>query len=137
MCIFALKETINYFRNFNTPVFACFLDIRSAFGRVSHGKIFQKIIGRGASYYLVVILKVRYAKQRLFIEWGSAISSIFHMWNGIRQASLLSPSLFSVYIDDLNGKLSSSKICCHIGTMPCNSSSYADDFAFWFPLRYN
>ena len=125
--------TINYYRNLNTPVFACFLDIRSAFDRVSHGKLLQKIIDGGAPYYLVMFLKVWYAKQRLFVEWGSARSSYFHMSNGIRQGSLISPYLFNVYIDDLNGKLSSSKLGCHIGTLPCNTFSYADDFAILAP----
>jgi len=101
--------------------------------RASYGKLFQKIIDRGAPYYLVRFLEVCYATQRLSVEWGSAISSNFHISNGIRQSSLLIPYLFNVYIDDLNGKLSSSKLDCHIGTLSCNTFAYADDFAILAP----
>ena len=40
ICIFALKDTINYYRKLNTPVFLCFVDIKSAFDRVSYNKLF-------------------------------------------------------------------------------------------------
>ena len=31
ICVFSLKEVINYYRKLNTPVFTCFIDIKSAF----------------------------------------------------------------------------------------------------------
>ena len=34
MCIFTLKEFINMYNSLNTPVFICFIDVRSAFNRV-------------------------------------------------------------------------------------------------------
>ena len=55
------------------------------------------------------------------------------MTNGIRQGSLISPYIFNVQIDDSNEKRSSSKLGCHIGTLPCNTFSYADDFAILAP----
>ena len=36
LCIYALKEIIDFYRNLNSPVFLCFLDIKSAFDRVSY-----------------------------------------------------------------------------------------------------
>lgn len=133
MCILALKETIDYYRSLNTPVFACFMDIKSAFDRVSRGKLFQKLISRGAPYYIVAILKTWYDLQRLFVVWGHYVSSSFGMSNGIRQGSLISPHLFNVYIDDLNHIISNSKLGCHIGTSSCNSFAYADDLVILAP----
>ena len=133
MCIFALKETVSYYRSLNTPVFACFMDIKSAFDRVSHGKLFQKLLYRGAPYYIVAILKTWYDHQRLFVVWGSCISSSFGMSNGIRQGSLISPHLFNIYIDELNHILSNSKLGCHIGNSSCNNFAYADDLAILAP----
>ena len=133
MCIFALKETINYYRGLNTPVFVCFLDIKSAFDRVSHGKLFNKLIDRGTPYYLVEILRVWYHEQRLCVAWGSTKSSFFHMANGIRQGSLISPYLFNLYVDGLNGRLSTSRLGCHVRSMPSNNFSYADDLAILAP----
>ena len=36
MCFYALKKTVNYYRSLGTHLFACFIDIRSVYGLVSH-----------------------------------------------------------------------------------------------------
>ena len=95
-CIYALKETINYYYSLNTPVFACFLDIKSAYDRVSHNILFLKLVKRGVPRYMLVLLRYWYTSQRLFVEWGTARSSGFAMTNGIRQRSGMSPYLFIV-----------------------------------------
>ena len=43
LCVYALKEVIHYYRNLTTPVYLCFVDIKSAFDRV------ESVIG---NYYL-------------------------------------------------------------------------------------
>ena len=55
------------------------------------------------------------------------------MSNGIRQGLTLSPFLFNVYIDELNYRLSRSKIGCHIAGEPANNFGYADDLAIIAP----
>ena len=55
------------------------------------------------------------------------------MKNGIRQGSILSPHLFSVYVDDLNSHLNSCKVGCHLGSKPMNNLSYADDLVLIAP----
>ena len=56
------------------------------------------------------------------------------MKNGIRQGSILSPHLFSVYVDDLNHILNRSRVGCHIANTPMNNFSYADDLVIVSPL---
>ena len=132
-CIYALKETINYYYSLNTPIFACFIDIKSAYDRISHGKLFLKMIARGVPRYLVLLVRYWYASQRLFVEWGDARSSSFSMKNGIRQGSLISPYLFNLYVDDLNKWLSEAKHGCYVGEKAMNNFSYADDLALLAP----
>ena len=36
MAIFALKQTIDFYRNQDRPVYMCFLDAKKAFDRVNH-----------------------------------------------------------------------------------------------------
>ena len=74
-----------------------------------------------------------YTEQRLYAGWGGAQSAPFTMQNGIRQGSVLSPHLFSVYVDNLNQYLNDSGIGCHIGGIPMNNFSYADDLAIVSP----
>ena len=133
MCIYSLKETINYYRELNTPVFICFIDIKGAFDRVSYYKVFSMLLARGAPRGLVELLHHWYTHQLLRVRWGGAVSQPFHMCNGIRQGSVLSPYLFNVYADQLNKMLNNSHIGCHIAGEPTNNFSYADDLALVSP----
>ena len=133
LCIFALKEVIQYYKHLNTPIFVCFIDIKSAFDRVSFWKLFTKLLDRGTPLHLVELLEYWYTTQQLFIKWGNYESQSFNMSNGIRQGSMLSPYLFNVYVDDLNIKLNGTKVGCYISNRPFNNFSYADDLALVAP----
>ena len=133
MCIFSLKETIHYYRALNTPVFICFIDIKSAFDRVSYFKVFFKLLARGAPLYLMQLLQQWYTRQPPRIRWGGAVSAPFPMHNGIRQGSVVSPHLFNLYVDDLNVMLNRSRVGCHIAGVAANNFSYADDLALVCP----
>ena len=47
LCVFAFKETFDYYRKLGTPIFARFIGIRSAFDRVCHSRLFKKTIQKG------------------------------------------------------------------------------------------
>ena len=128
-----LKETINYYHNYNSPVYVCFLDATKAFDRVNHWLLFKKLIHRGIPKYVVRILLVWYRTQRFFTQWGGARSSLFSVGNGVRQGSILSPYLFNVYMDDLSSQLKSCYKGCNIGGRMINHLMYADDLALICP----
>lgn len=67
------------------------------------------------------------------MKWNASLSEAFLMTNGIRQGSVLSPYLFSLYVDELNLLLSESGLGCHVGGRPLNNFSYADDLAILAP----
>ena len=115
MGIFLLKDVVNYYRNLNTPIFLCFLDIKSCFDLISYNKLFCILCERGAPKYIVMLLLGWYMGQVLFVKWGNLLSDSFSMSNGIRQGSCLSPKLFSVYVDELNIMLKNSQVGCHVG----------------------
>ena len=61
------------------------------------------------------------------VKWENTISNFFSLTSGVRQGGILSPALFSVYVDDVLKKLESSKLGCFIKNMCANSFMYADD----------
>ena len=133
LCIMTLKEIVRYYRSLNSPIFICFLDIKSAFDRVSYWKLFSKLCDRGVPLYIIRILIFWYTNQQLCVGWGSSRSSTFGMSNGLRQGSLISPYLFNVYVDQLNISLNNSGIGCHIAGKISNNFAYADDLAIICP----
>ena len=76
---------------------------------------------------LVRILYIWYRCQKLCIQWGETKSSLFTILNGVRQGGILSPKLFSVYMDDLSNMLIRSGVDCYIDNVCINHVFYADD----------
>ena len=68
-----------------------------------------------------------YSKQEICIKWGNETSSCFTISNGVRQGGILSPVLFSIYMDDLSVLLSQSGIGWHIDDLCINHVFYTDD----------
>ena len=77
---------------------------------VNHTKLFKKLSEKGVPNYLLRILIYWYANQTMCVKWRSQTSDKFHVSNGVRQGSILSPHLFKVYVDDLTIILYSVKI---------------------------
>jgi hypothetical protein len=63
---------------------------------------------------VVRVLIFVYQEQEVWVKLGGKKSSTFRLTNGTRQGSVLSPILFSVYLDDLLGDLRRLQLGCHI-----------------------
>ena len=69
------------------------------------------------------------------MKLGGQRSSPFKLTNGTRQGSVLSPVLFSVYLDDLLKELRKLQLGCHIGGCWFGACGYADDLILLAPNR--
>lgn len=67
------------------------------------------------------------------MEWCSTKSNMFTVKNGVRQGAVLSPTLFSIYIDDLFTKIGNSGYGCYINKEFCGLTGYADDLVLLSP----
>ena len=132
-CIFALKELVSVYKSKGSCVYTCFLDASKAFDRVNHTKLFKKLSEKGVPDYLLRILIYWYANQTMCIRWGSKTSEKFHVSNGVRQGSILSPHLFKVYVDDLSTILNKLQTGCSVTNIIINHLMYADDIVLLSP----
>ena len=132
-CTGLLKNTIAFHLQGNTKVYGCFLGASKAFDRVNHNTIFRILESRGMPSALLRFLWSWYKNQSCTVKWDSCVSSPFGVSNGVRQGGVLSPVLFTVYLDELLQRLSHLDIGCHIGHHYVGSVCYADDIALLAP----
>ena len=63
------------------------------------------------------------------VTWNHAISSSFPIHQGVRQGAILSPLLYSIFVDELLDLLTTSGLGVSIDTIYCGAPMYADDLA--------
>jgi len=114
-------------------VFACFVDAKVDFDRVNLEKLLDKIHTKGVDRRFIATLQYWFEVQRFKIKWSGYFSESFPVLNGVRQGGVLSPLLYSLYVDDLNLRLAQTGIGCFICGVCFNNLSYADDLAILAP----
>ena len=67
------------------------------------------------------------------VKWDNHYSEWFHIRAGVRQGGVLSPDLYSIYVDDLITKLKQANKGCHYGNYFAAALFYADDMAILAP----
>ena len=136
VCTAVFDEAVKYYNNKGSNVYVLLLDASKAFDRVNHLKLFNLLLTKGLCPLLLKLLFNIYTNQEMNIQWNSCKSRYFSASNGVKQGGILSPVLFSLYIDILLRKLQLSGFGCHIGNTFCGALSYADDIALLAPTRF-
>ena len=93
---------MNYFRKNKSNVYVMLLDATKAFDKVNYVKLFYQLIDRGLNPFIIRCLLYMYTHQCLNVSWNKFQSKYFPTTNGVKQGGVLSPILFSVYIDELD-----------------------------------
>ena len=55
-----------------------------------------------------------YTNQLCHVRWGGEKSASFRILNGVKQGEVISPLLFSLYVDELFLLLKKSGLGCHV-----------------------
>lgn len=131
--ILCLKQTVQYYKDRSTPVYACFLDLSRAFDLVSYDVLWDKLRGAGVPPELTGLFQYWYSNQLNQVRWGDVLSEAYRLECGVRQGGLTSPKLFNLYVNELIVELSSRPVGCKIGGASVNNLSYADDMVLLGP----
>ena len=107
-----------------------FLDIRAAYDSVDRRILWRRCRNRGLSSEAVDILSSLFDHNSGQVVVGGRRSEPFHIEAGVLQGSVLSPCLYSLFIDDLAKTLSLHQKV-KVGEVSINCTMYADDIALF------
>ena len=125
--IFSVRKTVDFFVSRKSTVILCSLDMEKAFDRMNRSALFLKMMKRRCPLSLINLLDEWFEKSVSSVRWGDCLSTNFVMRSGTRQGGVLSPLLFSLFIDDILVQLEELNCGCHINNICVNSFCYADD----------
>ena len=101
VCGLFYKGTIrNYLQHCNN-VYSCLLDASKAFDQVHYGKLFNVLIEKQVPFSIILYFLDSYIRQRIRVLWNNCTSMYVTISNGVKQGGVLSPTLFSIYINRL------------------------------------
>ena len=134
LCSTMVNETIQYYiEKGGKRIYVLLLDATKAFDKVSYKVLFDILLKKNVCPRIVNLLYYMYSNQLCHVKWGDETSASFSISNGVKQGGVISPLLFSLYIDELFLLLKQSGIGCHVGLTYAGAFGYADDIALVAP----
>ena len=131
--VYCLKETINYYVENGSRVFCAFLDASKAFDRIIHSGLFLKLLEKGAPKVFIDLIIHWYGNLWCRVRWDDSLSQWFCIRAGVRQGGILSPSFYSLYVDELISILETMNVGCYVLEVFLAALLYADDMALLAP----
>jgi hypothetical protein len=125
--IFTVNSVVDYFTKHGSTVNVCALDMSKAFDKVNHFGMYLKLMKRNIPPAFLDVLIDWYSKCCAFVRWNGAFSRCIALTCGVRQGGVLSPLLFTIYVNDVIIKLRNSNHGCFINNMFVGCIMYADD----------
>ena len=133
LCTGLVKNISAHYMLHGSSVFACLLDASKAFDLVDHSLLFQQLLQRRTPVFLVRFLLTWYSSQSCSVSWDGASSDSINVSNGVRQGGVLSPVLFTIYMDILLNKLKECGVGCYWDGLFVGALCYADDLILLAP----
>ena len=137
LAITTLREMIKHYNKQNSRVYASFIDLSKAFDKVNINILICKLHKYKVSPFIINTLDMLYRNQVIHINFNNFLSTSWTISNGLRQGGILSPALFSLYIDDILKEISDLRMGCKIYNYNLNILAFADDIVLLASSSYS
>lgn len=108
----------------NQTLYVCFLDYNKAFDKIRHDRLIQLLQNTNLDTKDIRIITELYYNQKATMKIGNEFSDEIEIRRGVRQGCVLSPILFNVYSDEMEGETT---IGIKVNGKPINNLRFADD----------
>lgn len=125
--ILTLKCLINKAFKMSKRLYACFIDLRKAYDTVNREALLYKISSYNISGTFFNILQNMYDEVRYSVKFKEGATDMFPSEIGVKQGCILSPTLFSLYLNDMVNIFDSTCDPIQIENMKLSALMYADD----------
>ena len=109
------------------------LGASKAFDRVEYVKLFNILRDREMCPVVLRLIINMYTNQEIQIKWNNLLSTKYEISNGVKLGGCLSPSLFSVYLNNLITNLKKNNIERRYGSEYMGVYGYADHLSLLCP----
>ena len=100
--IFILCAIIDKQRCLSKPLYTCFVDFTKAFDYIDRSALYYKLLSRGIDGNFLNVIKSMFSKAECRVKWDSCISEILKSKFGVLQGGMLSPTLFTEFLQDIS-----------------------------------
>ena len=98
-----------YCHKLNQRIFGCFVDFQKAFDSIPRHKLFEKLEGYNITGNFYNTLREMYYGDNACIKIGDTLTNTFTCNQGVKQGSIISSTLFIIYLSDLPQIISQGK----------------------------
>ncbi|MCU7800554.1 MAG: reverse transcriptase family protein [gamma proteobacterium symbiont of Lucinoma myriamae] len=125
--ILTLKTLVDKAFKSSKYLFSCFVDLSKAFDTINRSALFHKLKMYNIKGPFFEVIQDMYETLQCSVKIGQTLSHSFSTKTGVKQGCILSPTLFSLYINDLTQIFDDSCDKVHIDDAYISCLMYADD----------
>ena len=99
--LLVMRTLIEQQRSVRSPLYTVFVDLEKAYDSIPRDKLWAKLEGLGVTGWFLDSIKALYGKVPMAVKTRQGLTAAFESTKGVKQGCPLSPTLFGLYIDDL------------------------------------
>ena len=130
--LLVMRTIIEQQRVSKAPLYTCFVDLRKAYDSIPRDLLWTKLEGLGVHGWFLDSIKALYGAVPMAVKTAQGLTGTFMSAMGVKQGCPLSPTLFGLYLDDLEDAMHAKQELLDLPALagvPLLALLYADDLA--------